>query len=66
MDKRDYTGIPISELGDCYELPEARFEIVTWTPALRGKHVPGEQVHVMFHVKEGMQFVVRIPLLLVV
>ena len=54
------TGIPYSELGDLYTLPESEWEIVTWTPALHGKSVPGEQVHLMFHVKEGLQFVVRL------
>ena len=56
----DYTGFPYSELGTVYTLPEAQLEIVTWTPALHGKHVIGEQVHLMFYVKEGFQFVVRL------
>ena len=53
-------GIPYSELGDLFFLPESELEIVTWTPALHGRSVPGEQVHLMFHVKEGLQFVVRL------
>ena len=53
-------GIPYSEMGDLFILPEAGLEIVTWTPKLQGKSVPGEQVHLMFRVKEGMQFVVRL------
>ena len=53
-------GIPYSELGDLFVLPETRLEVITWTPALHGKRVPGEQVHLMLRVKEGMQFVVRL------
>ena len=53
-------GIPYSELGDLFVLPESQLEIVTWTPALHGKSVSGEQVHLMFRVKEGLQFVVRL------
>lgn len=60
MTDRDNTGIPYSEMGDLFILPEARLEIVTWTPALHGKHVLGEHVHLMLRVKEGMQFVVRL------
>lgn len=53
-------GIPYSELGDLYELPEAAVEINTWTPLLHGKSTPGEQVHLMFRFKEGMYGVVRL------
>ena len=56
----EHVGIPYSEIGDLFELPESQLEIVTWTPALHGKSVPGEQVHLMFHVKEGLQLVVRL------
>ena len=59
-DPGNHMGMPYRELGDLFLLPEAGLEIVTWSPALNGKSVPGEQVHVMFHVKEGMQFVVRL------
>ena len=56
----EHIGIPYSEIGDLFVLPELQLEIVTWTPALHGKSVPGEQVHLMFQIKEGMQLVVRL------
>lgn len=56
----DREGIPYSELGDLFVLPESHLEIVTWTPALHGKSVSGEQVHLMLRLKEGLQLVVRL------
>ena len=56
----DKFGIPYRELGDLFFLPESELEVVTWTPASNGKSVPGEQVHLMFRIKEGLQFVVRL------
>ena len=56
----DMVGIPYSELGDLFELPESGLEINTWTPALHGKSVPGEQVHLVFRFKEGMYGIVRL------
>lgn len=56
----DKTGLPYRELGDLFFLPESQMEIITWTPASNGRSVPGEQVHLMFHIKEGLQFVVRL------
>jgi hypothetical protein len=52
--------MPYGEMGDFYELPESQLEVVTWTPAQHGKSVPGEQVHLMFHVSEDMKLVVRL------
>ena len=53
-------GIPYSEMGDFYELPESSLETLTWTPALHGRSVPGEQVHLVFRITEGAQLVVRL------
>ena len=54
------TGIPYSEMGEFYLIPEARLEVVTWTPALNGRRAVGEQVHLTFEGSEGAQFVVRL------